>query len=52
MIENADIFDFVLDDAEISCINKLNTWIRTGESPDEFFFMGEENIQKHKDLYF
>ena len=50
MLENADIFDFALDEKEASGINKLNTWIRTGESPDEFYFMGEENIQKHKDL--
>ena len=52
MLENADIFDFALDEKEVSGINKCNTWIRTGESPDEFYFMGEENIQKHKDLYY
>lgn len=38
MVENIDIFDFELSDDEIYAINDLNTWIRTGESPDEFFW--------------
>jgi diketogulonate reductase-like aldo/keto reductase len=50
MLENKDIFDFALDDSEIAGINKLNTWVRTGESPDAFLFMGEEEIQKHKSM--
>jgi diketogulonate reductase-like aldo/keto reductase len=50
MLENMDIFGFALDDSEIAGINRLNTWTRTGESPDAFLFMGEEEIQKHKSL--
>ncbi len=40
MIENINIFDFELSEEEISAIDGLNTWIRTGESPDEFFWKG------------
>jgi diketogulonate reductase-like aldo/keto reductase len=40
MISNLDIFDFNLTDAEITSINTLNTYNRTGESPDEFFETG------------
>ena len=39
MIENADIFDFELSQEECAEIDKLNKWIRTGESPDEFMLM-------------
>ena len=37
MAENINIFDFELDEEDIKAINALNTFIRTGESPDEFF---------------
>jgi len=40
MASNIDIFDFSLSDAEIAAINALNTYNRTGESPDEFFETG------------
>ena len=40
MIENLDIFDFELTDDEMQAIRKLNTYNRTGESPDEFFETG------------
>ena len=39
MIENADIFDFTLTDDEVKAISGLNTFVRTGESPDEFFYV-------------
>ena len=50
MIENMQIFDFSLNDDEMAGIAALNTWIRTGESPDEFLFMGEEMIEKQRAL--
>jgi len=50
MIENIGIFDFSLDESEVTAINKLNTWIRTAESPDEFFWNGEELIEKYRHL--
>lgn len=37
MKENMDIFDFELTDEEMNAIKELNTYVRTGESPDEFF---------------
>lgn len=37
MIENINIFNFMLDNKEMEAINAMNTFIRTGESPDEFF---------------
>lgn len=37
MIENINIFDFELENSEIDALNSMNTYIRTGESPDEFF---------------
>ncbi len=37
MKENIDIFDFNLDKSDMAEINKMNTFVRTGESPDEFF---------------
>jgi diketogulonate reductase-like aldo/keto reductase len=40
MIENLDIFNFQLTDKEIEQINAMNTFVRTGESPDEFFETG------------
>lgn len=40
MIQNADIFDFELSPEEMNAIKKLNTFVRTGESPDEFFETG------------
>ncbi|BFL48018.1 aldo/keto reductase [Lactonifactor longoviformis] len=39
MKENMDIFDFSLTEEEMEAINGLNTYVRTGESPDEFFGM-------------
>lgn len=48
MAENMDIFDFTLNDNEIAGINALNTWVRTGESPDEFVFKGEQLLEKHR----
>ncbi len=44
MRENLAIFDFSLTDEEVAAINKLNTWVRTGESPDEFFMLGRKTI--------
>lgn len=40
MTENLDIFDFKLAAEEMQAINRLNTFVRTGESPDEFFESG------------
>ena len=40
MISNLQIFDFALTEEEIASINALNTYNRTGESPDEFFETG------------
>ncbi len=40
MAENLDIFDFELTADEMAAINSLNTYNRTGESPDEFFETG------------
>ncbi len=40
MEQNLDIFDFALTTEEVLAINKLNTFVRTGESPDEFFELG------------
>ena len=40
MIENISIFDFELTEPEMTAIDTLDTWIRTGESPDEFFWKG------------
>ncbi|MGI6161488.1 MAG: aldo/keto reductase [Christensenellales bacterium] len=40
MKENLDIFDFELSAKEMAAINALNTYNRTGESPDEFFDTG------------
>jgi len=40
MVSNLDIFDFELIDEEVASINTLNTYNRTGESPDEFFETG------------
>jgi diketogulonate reductase-like aldo/keto reductase len=40
MIENIEIFDFELSSDEMAAINALNTYVRTGESPDEFFETG------------
>lgn len=40
MLENIDIFDFSLTNNEMQRINNLNTFVRTGESPDEFFETG------------
>ncbi|MGI6667945.1 MAG: aldo/keto reductase [Acetivibrionales bacterium] len=40
MISNLQIFDFSLSDEEMAAINALNTYNRTGESPDEFFETG------------
>lgn len=37
MAENVDIFDFSLTEREMERITNLNTYVRTGESPDEFF---------------
>lgn len=39
MKENMDIFDFSLTEEEMEAIKGLNTYVRTGESPDEFFGM-------------
>ncbi len=50
MIENMQIFDFTLSSDDMAGISKLNTWIRTGESPDEFLFMGEEMIAQQRAL--
>ena len=40
MIENISIFDFEMEDADICSIDSMNTYIRTGEAPDEFFETG------------
>ena len=40
MIENADIFDFELTRQEMDAMVPLNTYRRTGESPDEYFDTG------------
>lgn len=40
MRENLDIFDFELTQREMEAIGGLNTYVRTGESPDEFFETG------------
>ena len=40
MIENLDIFDFELTQEEMEKFRPLNTYNRTGESPDEFFETG------------
>lgn len=40
MKQNMDIFDFELTQEEMESINALNTFVRTGESPDEFFETG------------
>ena len=37
MIENINILDFELEEIDTEAINGMNTFIRTGESPDEFF---------------
>ena len=37
MKSNLDIFDFELTNEEMEKINTLQTWNRTGESPDEYF---------------
>jgi diketogulonate reductase-like aldo/keto reductase len=37
MIENMSIFDFSLTGDEIKAIDLLNTYTRTGETPDEFY---------------
>lgn len=39
MKENLNIFDFQLTQEEMNAIGELNTYVRTGESPDEFFGM-------------
>ncbi len=40
MVENMDIFDFELTGDELALINGLQSFVRTGESPDEFFETG------------
>ena len=40
MAANLDIFDFALTDDEMASFAPLNTYNRTGESPDEFFETG------------
>ena len=40
MTENINIFDFQLAGEEIEAITAMNTYVRTGESPDEFFETG------------
>jgi diketogulonate reductase-like aldo/keto reductase len=40
MAANLDIFDFVLTEEEMASFAPLNTYNRTGESPDEFFETG------------
>ena len=37
MVENLNVFDFALTDEEMAAINALQTYVRTGESPDEYF---------------
>lgn len=37
MVENLNVFDFALTDEEMDAINALQTYVRTGESPDEYF---------------
>lgn len=37
MKENIDVYDFELSQEEMEAINALQTYRRTGESPDEFF---------------
>jgi diketogulonate reductase-like aldo/keto reductase len=39
MIENLSVFDFSLTEEEMLSINSLQTYVRTGESPDEYFGM-------------
>ncbi|MFJ7646141.1 aldo/keto reductase [Lysinibacillus sp. NPDC097279] len=38
MMQNADIFDFTLTDAEMSIINSMNVEQRVGPNPDDFDF--------------
>lgn len=38
MIDNADIFDFELDDADMDALNGLNESLRSGPDPDQFDF--------------
>lgn len=40
MLENMQIFDFELTPDEMNAIRTLNTYVRTGEAPDEFFETG------------
>ncbi len=40
MFENIDLFDFTLDAEEMKRIDSLNSYVRTGEAPDEFFETG------------
>ena len=39
MIQNADIFDFSLNDEEIACIHAMNLDKRVGPDPEEFDFV-------------
>ncbi|MBD3106973.1 aldo/keto reductase [Bacillus sp. AGMB 02131] len=38
IVENADIFDFTLDEADMKAINALNINERLGQNPDNFHF--------------
>ncbi|MDK6809258.1 aldo/keto reductase [Ligilactobacillus agilis] len=38
MLQNADLFDFELDEADLKTINELNENLRVGPNPDEFDF--------------
>ncbi|WP_432739594.1 aldo/keto reductase [Ligilactobacillus agilis] len=38
MLQNADLFDFELDEDDLQTINKLNENLRVGPNPDEFDF--------------
>jgi len=47
MAENADIFDFELTNDEVLSIDSLNTFVRTGETPDEFFEKFSDKCELH-----
>lgn len=38
MLQNADLFDFELDEDDLQTINELNENLRVGPNPDEFDF--------------
>lgn len=41
MVENFDVFDFVLDDAQMTAISALDCGSRTGPNPEEFNWIPE-----------